>query len=229
MIGTIIDLVMDVSGLRKKAQDFGSRMGESMLEKNQANKSAPDENDERDKFDSTKQVSHKKKRKTKTSCSEIIAIVSVIVVCTICLIVLFAASSKKSKSSKTMEASSGSAYKKGTLIDANGPGEPVNLESLLPENGTSILYFHSNYCPHCLTFLRLLNMLAVRKPELLIFKIELDRPGAKDIDFHSPVGEEFDVHSVPRFIVYEGKKERARDAEAKQMVKNWMIETNVAR
>lgn len=53
--------------------------------------------------------------------------------------------------------------------------------------------------------------------------VNIDRPESSGIDFHSPVAEQFDIHSVPKFRIYDERGNLfSTDEEAKRQVKDWV-------
>jgi hypothetical protein len=76
----------------------------------------------------------------------------------------------------------------------------------------------------------LLEKLAAARPDVAVRTIDIDRPGKSGIDFDSPVAEEFGITRVPWFIIYsQGGKFWLKDREAKEQVKNWMVESKIVR
>lgn len=119
----------------------------------------------------------------------------------------------------------------GSLIAGNVPGQPANLQSILKNGRTSYVYFHSDGCDSCMQMQSCVRIAASKRKDLDFIKIDIDRPSGEreqEIDFHSPVAEQFGIDVVPSFKLYDGKRLIAAGKEAKAMFKTIYNEVHQA-
>ncbi|MGE0487826.1 MAG: thioredoxin family protein [Vulcanimicrobiota bacterium] len=104
-------------------------------------------------------------------------------------------------------------------LNAGSEGEVINLKPHLVGGKTNIIDFYSDYCPPCRAVAPYLEKLAAKDPDVVVGKVDINRPGHRGIDWKSPVAEQFGLQSVPHFKVYDGTgKLVAEGDEARQMV-----------
>jgi thiol-disulfide isomerase/thioredoxin len=102
-------------------------------------------------------------------------------------------------------------------------GEPVKLTDYLVPGKTVIFDFYSDYCGPCVQVAPALEQLHRTNPDVVVVKVDINRPGVKRIDWESPVVRQYGVRAVPHFKVYgpDGKM-KAEDGptsnRARQMV-----------
>lgn len=110
-------------------------------------------------------------------------------------------------------------------------GETVNLADYLVPGKTVIFDFTSKYCPPCRFYDEPLHKLHLERDDLVVVKVDINRPGVKRIDWDSPVARQFGLQSIPQFKVYgpDGKlvaedniTQTARDAAARRLVDRWI-------
>jgi hypothetical protein len=60
------------------------------------------------------------------------------------------------------------------------------------------------------------------RDDIAVVKVDINRPGVKGIDWHSPVAKQFQLESIPHFKVYgpDGTLKAEGDA-ADEMVTGW--------
>lgn len=106
-------------------------------------------------------------------------------------------------------------------------GSPVNLSDYLIPGKTTVFDFYSDYCPPCVQVAPLLEKLHQKRDDIVVVKVDINRPGVKGIDWKSPVAQQYRLNSIPHFKVYgpDGKL-KAEDgptgAKARQMVMGWI-------
>ena len=81
-------------------------------------------------------------------------------------------------------------------------GEKVVLKDHLVAGKTVIFDFYSDYCPPCRAIAPELEKLHAANPDVVVVKVDINRPGQKGIDWKSPVAEQFQLRSIPHFKVY---------------------------
>jgi thiol-disulfide isomerase/thioredoxin len=102
-------------------------------------------------------------------------------------------------------------------------GEPVKLTDYLVPGKTVIFDFYSDFCGPCVQVAPALEKLHQTKTDVVVVKVDINRPGVKRIDWDSPVARQYSLRSIPHFKVYgpDGKL-KAEDGptsnRARQMV-----------
>lgn len=119
-------------------------------------------------------------------------------------------------------------------------GEPVALTDHLVPGKTVIFDFTSKYCPPCRFYDEPLLRLHTTREDIVVVKVDINRPGVERIDWQSPVAKQFGLRSIPQFKVYgpDGKlmaEDRitigadgnpVRDTPARQLVDQWIGRLN---
>lgn len=102
-------------------------------------------------------------------------------------------------------------------------GEEVNLADYFVPGKMMIFDFYSEYCPPCRAIGPHLAQLHAAKPDLDVVEIDINRPGHRGIDWGSPVARQYDLQSIPHFVIVgpDGKK-LAEGDEAYNQVVNWI-------
>jgi thiol-disulfide isomerase/thioredoxin len=102
-------------------------------------------------------------------------------------------------------------------------GQNVKLTDHLVPGKTVVFDFYSDFCGPCVQIAPALEKLHQTKPDVVVVKVDINRPGIKGIDWDSPVVRQYNVRAVPHFKVYgpDGKL-KAEDSptsdRARQMV-----------
>jgi len=78
---------------------------------------------------------------------------------------------------------------------------PVHLKELIVRGETNIVDFYSEYCPPCRQIAPLLKSLDGRREDISVVKIDINRSGVEGIDWQSPVARQFNLKSIPHFII----------------------------
>lgn len=78
---------------------------------------------------------------------------------------------------------------------------PVNLQKMIVKGKTNIIDFYSEYCPPCKKIAPFLRKLDEKRGDIAVIKIDINRKGITGIDWESPVAMQFELKSVPYFIV----------------------------
>jgi thiol-disulfide isomerase/thioredoxin len=114
---------------------------------------------------------------------------------------------------------------KGELHYANqdSPGEIIDLPNLIKIGKTNIIFFESPHCPTCQQMLPTMEKLAVKQTDFNICVVNIDRKSSNNIDYDSPVAQQFDIHSVPKYRLYDYRgKFISTDDDAKKKVRVWI-------
>lgn len=118
-------------------------------------------------------------------------------------------------------------------------GQTVALADFLVPGKTVVFDFTSKYCPPCQAYNEPLKLLHAKRSDLVVVKVDINRPEIRGIDWQSPVAQQYDLHSIPHFKVYspagkllaedkivfgpDGRPDRALSSNAgRQMVDQWI-------
>jgi thiol-disulfide isomerase/thioredoxin len=81
-------------------------------------------------------------------------------------------------------------------------GAEVKLTDHLVAGKTVIFDFYSDYCPPCVAIAPELEKLHAKRADVVVVKVDINRPGIKGIDWKSPVAQQYNLRSIPHFKVY---------------------------
>ncbi len=86
-------------------------------------------------------------------------------------------------------------------------GEPLNLDQYLGEGKTLVVGFFSRFspgcpCGPCTAVANPLAALQAAREDLQVVVVDIDRAGATQIDWNSPVAMQFGVRRLPHFLVF---------------------------
>ena len=118
----------------------------------------------------------------------------------------------------------------GALADANpnNPGESLDINSLLVKGKTTVIDFHSPFCPPCVKLAPFMAKLAKKRPDLAIIKVNINRPGVNGIDWRSPLAQQYQIRQVPYFMIFNPQGQPvAQGREATETVGGWLQEAGV--
>jgi thiol-disulfide isomerase/thioredoxin len=87
-------------------------------------------------------------------------------------------------------------------------GEAVDIERHLVKGKTVVFDFYSDYCPPCRNVAPRLEKLDAARDDLVVIRVDINRPGVQGIDWNSMVARQYGLRSIPHFVVYspDGKK-----------------------
>ena len=87
-------------------------------------------------------------------------------------------------------------------------GEPVDIERHLVKGKTVVFDFYSDYCGPCRQVGPRLEKLDARREDLVVIRVDINRPGVQGIDWNSTVARQYGLRSIPHFVIYspDGKK-----------------------
>jgi thiol-disulfide isomerase/thioredoxin len=81
-------------------------------------------------------------------------------------------------------------------------GAEVALTDFLVPGKLVIFDFTSKFCGPCQAYNGPLQLLHEKRADIVVVKVDINRPGVSGIDWDSPVAQQFDLHSIPHFKVY---------------------------
>ena len=98
-------------------------------------------------------------------------------------------------------------------------GEKVDVTNYLVPGKITIVDFYSEYCPDCRLVAPKLEKLHRSRGDIAVVEVDINRPGVKRIDWHSPVAEQYQLHSIPHFQIYgpEGRLQDEGEAAQRQV------------
>ena len=115
-------------------------------------------------------------------------------------------------------------------IHAKGPepvhishGQEVKLADYLVPGKTTVFDFYSEYCPPCRAIAPRMDKLHVARADIVVVKVDINRPDVRGIDWNSPVARQYNLQSIPHFKVFgpDGKLQAEGDA-AYELVTSWL-------
>ena len=113
-------------------------------------------------------------------------------------------------------------------LNLGSEGQKVDLKSHLIEGKINIIDFYSDYCVPCKAMAPSLEKLAAKDPEIVIGKVDINRPGKRGIDWGSPVAQQFRLRGIPHFKIYNEQGELvAEGQEAKNKVKELLLKNEI--
>jgi thioredoxin len=100
-----------------------------------------------------------------------------------------------------------SAFAVGTHLKGEKPlsisqGREVNLGEFLVPGRYTVFDFTSEYCAPCRSYDETLLALHRQRADVAVVKIDINRSEVHQIDWDSPVAKQYDLHSVPLFVVF---------------------------
>jgi thiol-disulfide isomerase/thioredoxin len=118
----------------------------------------------------------------------------------------------------------------GAVVDANrsNPGQTLEVKSLAVRGKTTLIDFYSPYCPPCVRMAPVIAQLAAKRPDLAVKKVNINRPEASGIDWRSPLAEQYQIRSVPYFMIFSPQgKLVAEGHDAFMTLKRWLQEAGL--
>jgi thiol-disulfide isomerase/thioredoxin len=118
----------------------------------------------------------------------------------------------------------------GAGIDANAgnTGETLDIKPLVVPGKTTLIDFYSPYCPPCVQLAPLMEQLAAARPNLVLKKVNINRPGVNGIDWRSPLAQQYQIRRVPFFMIFNNKgKLVAQGRDAMDQVQRWLKEARL--
>ena len=104
-------------------------------------------------------------------------------------------------------------------INKGTEGQKLELADHLVPGKTNIIDFYSEFCPPCKAVAPILEKLANKDGDVVVSKIDINRPDTRGIDWNSPVAQQYKLRSIPHFKIYDGEGNLvAEGQEAKNKV-----------
>lgn len=101
-------------------------------------------------------------------------------------------------------------------------GQEVDITQYLVPGKTVVFDFTSDFCPPCRAINPHLDKLHANRDDVVVVKIDINRPDVRGIDWNSPVAQQYNMRSIPYFKVFGPDGTQLADGqEARQMVTAW--------
>lgn len=110
-------------------------------------------------------------------------------------------------------------------VNADRPGERLNLNHFIETGTITIFDFYSVYCGPCMFVAPYLERLAQKRAGIVVCKIDINRPGVQGIDWSSPIARQYHLDSIPHLKIFgvDGKLMFEGNAAWRQFVR-WLHE-----
>ena len=116
------------------------------------------------------------------------------------------------------------------VVEANKgrEGQPFELQQVVARGKYTLVDFWSPYCPPCVKIAPFLEKLAARKPDLKVVKLNIDRPGARGIDWQSPLAQQYNLRSIPYMVIFDPQGQQiAHGQGAFNLFLKWLKEAGL--
>lgn len=97
------------------------------------------------------------------------------------------------------------------MVNENKPGERIDIKNSLVFGRYTIMEFTSEYCGKCKAMQPLLETLSLTRPDIAVRSFDIDRSGSEGIDWDSPLAKQYNIHSIPAYIVFNDKGVKISD------------------
>ena len=145
-------------------------------------------------------------------------ILSILVVLLIAIVLPFACNAEKKQK----------VDKESLIVNSGNPGEEMDITKHLIKGKINIVDFYSEFCPPCVRVSPYLIELNTKRDDIVVLKVDINRPGKNRIDWKSPLAAQYKLRSIPHFKIYdENGKKILEGQEATQKVYNYFKEANI--
>lgn len=113
----------------------------------------------------------------------------------------------------------------GAVDDANAvnPGHTLDLQSLAVTGKTTLIDIYSPFCPPCLALAPLIEKLAANRPDLAIKRVNINRQEVQEIDWRSPLAQQYKIRQVPYFMIFDPQGQLVAEGQgAIPQVESWL-------
>jgi len=106
-----------------------------------------------------------------------------------------------------------------------GYGELTDITKLPVPGKTTVIDFFSEYCGPCQYYSGLLETYLKTHPNVAVRRLDINRKGIVGIDWASPLARQYNLVSIPAFVIYDPKgKVIAKGPEASGVIDEWVSE-----
>lgn len=136
---------------------------------------------------------------------------------------------------KTQDAPASTAGKTSTsptdfapVVNSANPGDKIDIQAYVQKGKITVFDFYSEYCPPCRAFAPYLKQLDQKREDLVVVKIDINRPSVTGIDWAAPVVSQYNIQSIPYFILFDASGNKiAEGANATQQVIRFMSDAGL--
>lgn len=100
------------------------------------------------------------------------------------------------------------------VVNRGHEGQELQIERYRVAGKINVFDFFSEYCGPCRRIAPLLEQLARLNTEVVVNKVDINRPGVSGIDGASPVVAQYHLDSIPHFVVYDASGKKVAEGEA---------------
>ena len=113
-------------------------------------------------------------------------------------------------------------------VNADNPGQELELKDYLVKGKINIVDFYSDFCPPCVRIAPYLEKLDKKDEGKVVIKLDINRKGKKGIDWGSPLARQYSLQSIPHFKIFDEKgKKIAEGREAFSMVLKYFQDADI--
>ncbi len=117
---------------------------------------------------------------------------------------------------------------KSGIINADNPGEELDISEYLVEGKINVVDFYSDFCPPCRRVAPVLAELDKKHEGVVVLKVDINRKGVKGIDWKSPLAAQYGLRSIPHFKIFDGNgKKIAEGREANMKIGQYLNEAGI--
>jgi len=102
----------------------------------------------------------------------------------------------------------------GRVLNSENPGQEIDIKEFIRTGQTTIFDFYSEYCGPCRRLSPLLERLDKQRQDIVVYKVDINRPGVRGIDWVSPVSQQYKLGSIPHFKIYDSSGELKSEGQA---------------
>ena len=133
------------------------------------------------------------------------------------------------ESGATPAATSDSSAEKPAKPARVSQGQEIELADFAVAGQNVVFDFMSDYCPPCKQIAPYMDRLHAESDKVTVVKVDINRPGVRQIDWKSPVAAQFRLSSIPHFKVMDDKGNLVAEGDqAWEMVVGWLQELDAA-
>lgn len=108
-------------------------------------------------------------------------------------------------------------------LEIGEPGQRIDITKYVVKGKITIFDFYSQYCGPCMKVAPRLERLVQARDDIVVRKININRPSLRGIDWDSPVVKQYNIKYVPYFKIYNERGSLWLEGEsASNKVYSWL-------
>ncbi|MBM4285301.1 MAG: thioredoxin family protein [Deltaproteobacteria bacterium] len=118
----------------------------------------------------------------------------------------------------------------GRVVEGNvgREGQETDVKKLVAKGQYTLLDFWSPYCGPCLQIAPILVKMADKKRDLVVVKLNINRPDVQGIDWKSPLAQQYKLRSIPHLVIFDKKgKQMAAGRPAFDLFVKWSTQAGL--